>query len=178
MFTHSDVCTKARFAGGVKRYHTWPVLHNQTIGEHTWQVMRIYHQVFGPMAPEVSTFILWHDAGELVAGDHLGMLKTLVPEIKPYLDQVERQAVAEMGGAVSDLTDRFKWRVKACDLIDVYEHCTIELLQGNRLVEGGITWAQEQLEALLGKRLSSNDTLLIRDYMRTHKAWLRSIKQK
>jgi 5'-deoxynucleotidase YfbR-like HD superfamily hydrolase len=169
-FTHADICTKARFAGQVKRYHTWPVFRNQTTGEHTWQVMRIYWQIFGPMTAEVSTFILWHDAGELVTGDYPGMFKTMVPEVKPLLDRAERLAVDEMGGSMDQLDGRLKFRAKACDLIDVYEQCSIERLQGNRLVEGGVTWAQEQLEALLSE-LPAGDKLAIRNYMRKHKAW-------
>jgi 5'-deoxynucleotidase YfbR-like HD superfamily hydrolase len=169
-FTHADVQTNARFAGSIKRYHTWPILHNQSTGEHTWQVFRIYYQVFGPMPAEVSTFILWHDAGELVTGDFPGMLKTLVPEIKLPLDRVERLAVDEMGGSIEEVDAPIKTRVKACDLIDVYEHCSIEFLQGNRLVEGGITWAQEQLDTVC-RRLTKDDETKVRNYMRKHKAW-------
>jgi 5'-deoxynucleotidase YfbR-like HD superfamily hydrolase len=170
-FTHADVQTIARFAGSIKRYHTWPVLHNQTTGEHTWQVFRIYWQIFGPMPEEVSTFILWHDAGELVTGDTPGMLKTAVPEIKQLLDRAERLAIDEMGGSVElGVSAPTKIRVKACDLIDVYEHCSVELLQGNRLVEGGITWAQEQLGIVISC-MSPGDDDKVKNYMRKHKAW-------
>lgn len=170
-FTHADIQTNARFAGCVKRYHTWPILHNQSTGEHTWQVLRIYYQIFGPMPAEVSTFILWHDAGELVTGDLPGMFKTTVPEIRPLLGRAERQAVIEMGGGSPGEVGAFaKIRVKACDLIDVYEHCSIELLQGNRLVEGGITWAEEQL-GIACSCMSPSDADKVKAYMRKHKAW-------
>jgi hypothetical protein len=122
------------------------------------------------MPAEVSTFILWHDAGELVTGDLPGMLKTLVPEIKPHLDRIERLAVDEMGGSIEGVDVPIKIRVKACDLIDVYEHCSIELLQGNRLVEGGITWAQEQLGVAVSC-MSFGDRDKVKNYMRKHKAW-------
>jgi 5'-deoxynucleotidase YfbR-like HD superfamily hydrolase len=171
MFTHEDVYTKAHFAGRVKRYHTWPVLHDQTVGEHTWQVMRIYWQIFGPMPAEVSSFILWHDAGELLAGDAPGMLKILVPEIKPILDRVECKAVDAMGGACVPVSDQMRVRVKVCDLIEVYEQCSIELLQGNRLVEGGITWARDQLEVMTATTTYTDDAFQVRNYLRRHKAW-------
>jgi hypothetical protein len=73
----------ARTAGGVQRYHTWPVLRPQTVAEHTWNVMRIWWQVYGPMSPQVSTYLLWHDAGEGQAGDVQFGAKRRYPELKP-----------------------------------------------------------------------------------------------
>jgi hypothetical protein len=93
----------ARTAGGVRRYHTWPVLRPQTVAEHTWHVMRIWWQVYGPMSPAVSSYLLLHDAGEGQAGDVQFGAKRRYPELK------------------------------ASDLLEMAEFAADEMLMGNRL---------------------------------------------
>jgi hypothetical protein len=36
-----------RNAGDVVRYHTRKVIHRQDVANHTWNVMRIYTELFG-----------------------------------------------------------------------------------------------------------------------------------
>src|SRR6267154_1716536 len=87
--TRDQVLTSARHAGTVRRYHTWPFHHQQNIGEHSWQIARIYFQIWGPLPPEVSTYFIWHDAGELVLGDLPFPVKKNNPHLKRECDFIE-----------------------------------------------------------------------------------------
>jgi len=51
MISRKSVLTNARFAGMVLRYHTWPTLQKQTVGDHTWQIFRIYWQILAKDNP-------------------------------------------------------------------------------------------------------------------------------
>lgn len=152
-YTHEDVYVNARFAGLVIRYHTWPVIRDQTDGEHTWQVMRIWWQIFGPLTAEESTAVIWHDGGELRTGDLPGMIKAEEPALKPVLDRLEKRAVSDMGGPPVSFrpTERTLLRLKVCDLIDVLEFGLLECLQGNRLAEPIVKFAQDKLALIYGK---------------------------
>jgi hypothetical protein len=165
-FTHEDIYTNARFAGQVERYHTWPVLRRESNGEHTWQVMRIWWQIFGPLNPDESTYVIWHDAGELYTGDLPGMIKRDEPSLKPPLDRLERQAITNMGGRYNPdgVDERTRLRAKACDLIDVWEFGHSELAQGNRFARPIVAFASEGLAALYVK-LAEADVALIAAYL-------------
>jgi hypothetical protein len=130
----------ARTAGGVRRYHTWPVLRPQTVAEHTWHVMRIWWQVYGPMSPAVSSYLLLHDAGEGQAGDVQFGAKRRYPELKAILDRIESDQLQVIVGPDRALDivglyvpDRDLLRAKACDLLEMAEFAADEMLMGNRL---------------------------------------------
>jgi hypothetical protein len=122
-----------RLAGQVLRYHTWPVHRQQSVGEHTWQVLRIYFQIFGAPGPLVTSSILWHDAGELVTGDLPFPFKAHNATVKDAIESAEYAAIATMGGVPdAGLSDDQRRRVKTCDLIDMLEFGLHELGMGNR----------------------------------------------
>ena len=126
----------ARLAGQVTRYHTWPVHRQQSVGEHTWQVMRIFYQIFGPPSQTVFTKLLWDDAGELTTGDLPFPIKSLHPSLKAIMDSLEEHAVQEMGGNPRPgISDADRKRVKACDLIDMLEFGLDELMLGNKFAQ-------------------------------------------
>ncbi len=165
-FKHADIYQNARFAGQVSRYHTWPVQRDQSTGEHTWQVLRIYCQIFGAPSPAATMYMVWHDGGELVSGDAPGMLKTEAPEIKPILDRVERKGALGMGAPDNyDTIDaRTRTRVKVCDLLDAWEFGLVEVLQGNRFAEPIIAWAAENITRQ-SLHLADADAVLVGEYL-------------
>lgn len=164
--THADVYANSRFAGLVERYHTWPVLRKQTVGEHTWQVMRIWWKIFGPMTAEESTFLLWHDAGELRSGDPPGMVKQENPMLKEAYDVLERDGLIRMGGPYQqDVSECTRLRAKICDLIDVWELALGEIMQGNRLAQPIFVWARETLSTMYTGKLALEDTGKVLDYL-------------
>lgn len=122
----------ARMAGAVKRYHTWPVLNQQTVADHTWHVMRICFQLWGPLPPEVSTYILWHDAPEIVTGDLPFPIKRDTPELAEILNVIDDETRAATGWPSPEVLPLWKKRIKLCDLIEMHEYGWVELRQGNK----------------------------------------------
>src|SRR5947208_2732904 len=58
-----------RRAGRVLRYHTWPHIRPQTVAEHGWQVARILLAWWPSASQELVNHCLFHDVGEVAAGD-------------------------------------------------------------------------------------------------------------
>jgi hypothetical protein len=158
----NKVLATARLAGEVVRYHTWPMHHRQTVGEHTWQVMRIYWQIWGPLPPELSSFFIWHDAGELATGDIPFPVKSQNPVLKAEMDALEDQAVTQMGGLLHTLEQTLKVRAKACDLIDMHECGWAEVAMGNQFAQPIVDDTFTALERL---PLSPDDGMKVFKYL-------------
>lgn len=164
--TRADVLTNPRWAGEVERYHTWPVHRRQSVGAHTWQVMRIYWQIWGPMSAPISTHLLWHDAGELKAGDLPFPVKANDQVLKAAIDGIEDQALFEMAGkgARPYLTKQETMQVKVCDLIEMWEFGMVELLFGNQLAQPIV----DDIMRAIGEKLSEmpeTDQVLVSRYI-------------
>lgn len=146
--TREEILIDGRFAGQIERYHTWSVHRKQSNGEHMWQQMRIWYLIWGPMPPQVSTRILWSDAGELQTGDLPFPVKAHHLEIKRIFDLLERTAVAAMGGDLPELGEHDEARVKICDLIEMLEFGFVERNMGNLYAQPII---EDTLDAALKK---------------------------
>ena len=163
------ILSRARLAGEVVRYHTWPMHHRQTVGEHTWQVMRIYYQIWGALPQELTTYFIWHDAGELACGDIPFPVKANNPELKVMADALEDYAVERMGGPKLDrLAPGMKLRAKACDLIDMHECGMAEVMMGNRFAQPIVDDTFKALEKLA---LSPEDGNAIFKYLAKEKLY-------
>ncbi len=85
-----------RCALQVSRYHTWPRIREQSVGEHSAQVMRILLALW-PQAPRhLLVHCLIHDIGEAVSGDPPFPVKRDNPNLKAECDRIEREAHLEM----------------------------------------------------------------------------------
>ncbi len=158
-----QVLSQSRLAGQVRRYHSWPVLHTQTIGEHSWQCMRIWWQIWGDLPPEVTTYFIFHDAGELYTGDIPFPVKARNSQLKSIMDELENKAVHEMGGPKGHPpVDANKIRAKACDLIDMYEYGLHERRLGNKYADPIITDTHAALRKL---NLSTEDKFAVSAYL-------------
>lgn len=162
-----DVLTSCRMSGIVKRYHAWPTLREQTVADHTWNVLRIWSQIWGPMSltPAVTTTILWHDAEEIVTGDPPFPFKSNNPEIKRHYDQAAGLIRAEMSDhALPILCEEERVKMKICDLLDMHEFGLIEWQMGNCFAEPIIKDTRDAILGLLHS-LESKDNELVLDYL-------------
>lgn len=130
----------ARLAGDVLRWHTWPTLKPQTVAAHTWHLMRIYVELFGPPQPHVMVAMLWHDGGELLAGDVPFSAKRRWPELRAAIDVAERETIDNIAGpevrdCYRQLTDDERRRIKLCDMLEFVEFGYHELIVGNKFME-------------------------------------------
>lgn len=127
----ASVYRDIHMAGRVKRYHTWPVLHQQTVAEHCWGVASLYAAIFGMPRAEVFYYCLHHDSGELWAGDLPFTVKDKVPGLREAMEDGERAGRAILNVLLPQLTDQEKRRVKICDLLEMYFFGLIEVAMGN-----------------------------------------------
>lgn len=135
MLDRAKIMSCPRLAGAVTRYHTWSMIRRETIAEHSWNVLRIYATIFGDPAPHITKYIIWHDCGEYATGDLPFPVKSKNPGVKEELDKLEEQQLVRMGVVLPYLEPIEKKRIKACDLLDMYETGTVEVLMGNQFAE-------------------------------------------
>lgn len=130
-----DITKNMRFAGLVKRYHTWPVLREQTNAEHTWHVIRIYDKLFGLPSIDAIRFMMYHDVGEIGPGDAPFPSKRNNPDLKAAHDRVEHETRVALLGGYADIpvTEQELRRIKICDLVEMWEYGMEEYLKGNNL---------------------------------------------
>lgn len=132
-----SIMTSLRMAGEVRRYHTHPVLRQQSVAEHTWQMMAIWVQIWGHMPPQVSTAILLHDTPEVQTGDIPFGIKRDHSALRLALEEIELEVHNSLtgtlwGDAIDHLTDSQRSRIKACDLLEMLEFGAHEVHMGNR----------------------------------------------
>lgn len=139
-----EIESSSRMAGDVERWHVWPTLRRQSVAAHSWNVLRIYFEIWGPPEPDVFTWMLIHDCPEIRTGD--------VPfGGKGYMSKKQRESLADMEHSVVReqlpgredevhaahyLTEDMRRRAKVCDLIDMLEFARIEQAMGNTLADG------------------------------------------
>lgn len=118
-------------ANRVRRYHTWPVIHQQTTGEHANRVLQIYVELFGLPRAEVLYYISVHDAGEQYAGDCQYGAKRAVPELKAALSIAEGIGYQNLGIKPPELEPAEWTQFKLCDLLEMWEFAWVEYCMGN-----------------------------------------------
>lgn len=125
-----------RIALQVTRYHTWPHVQDQSVGEHSAQVMRILLTVW-PHAPRrLLIHCLLHDVGEM-AGDVPYPGKKNNPALKQAMDALEDEYHGQMTerwdlpGPVA--LPEYEERVfKLCEYVEMWEYGLQEQNLGNR----------------------------------------------
>lgn len=126
-----------RLAGRVTRYHTWPRLREQSVGEHTWQLLRILDCVWPSMPVHVWRAVLWHDCGEIATGDVPYPVKQQNHTLQQEMDQLEHAALRRMhddwlaGRTLVPIAGQERAIVKTCELIEMWEWGLEEARMGN-----------------------------------------------
>lgn len=127
-----------RYAGLVKRYHTWPVIREQTVAEHTWHVLRIYDQLFGLPSVNLVRAVMYHDVGEVKTGDAPFPVKRENPDLKAAYDRIEadhRHKLLRGDDPEDKITADEHRRLKMCDLLEMWEYGTEERAKGNTFAQ-------------------------------------------
>ena len=122
-------------AGRTLRYHTWTVHHRENVAEHTFNVMGIYLERYGPMSPEVSTYILLHDVAEVVTGDMPFIMKRKYPVLKLVMDDAEADTLTEMGLELPTVSTEELYKIKICDLLSMKFYAEAEIAMGNEAMQ-------------------------------------------
>jgi len=125
-----------RLAGEIRRYHTWPIIGQQTIGEHTWQLLRIYLTVTDKIDPHMVFHIEFHDVGEHTTGDLPYPVKHDNPLLHGMIDGLEIQSQLRQfeywdGFKQTFLSDEDKRFFKQIELIEMAEFGMGQVCLGN-----------------------------------------------
>lgn len=179
MTSETDFITSnVLFAGRVKRYHTWAVHHEQTVGEHCWQIARIYEVVFGEIPGPVEKVIRHHDTPELITGDPPFPTKSKNPVLKAAYNDMDVDAYVKLRVKLPEISDEEKRRVKICDLLEMMEFGMVEVQMGNLLANVVIQRTRNLVRDLTEKLEEVDSRPLVHRYMlhqfTRHKEILRS----
>lgn len=135
MITRDMVMRNRYLAGRVKRYHTWPTLHVESVAEHTWGVLRIYMEIFTPHHGTVRA-IMDHDMEELHTGDVPFPMKTRYPQLKEAMRGPEQDARVKLRIKNDyDLQPGEAECIKICDLLQMWEFGVVESRMGNMFAD-------------------------------------------
>lgn len=124
-----------RIAARIPRVHTRPPIHKQTVGEHTFGVLAIIHEVLGVDAsPNLLRAALYHDAPEAITGDVPAPAKWDSTELSGALSDLEDQIVSKYSLPTSRLDlSEFEERVlRYADLMELALFAIEEVNTGNR----------------------------------------------
>ena len=127
-----DIYSSAAFAVCVKRFHTWNMIREQTVGQHTCRMLQIYCEIFGVPRGEVLYYGLHHDSGELFAGDNPASAKWEVPTLKQGSDDAEKVGMSKLGIEMPTLTKLEFSRIKIVDALELWEFASGDLHMGNK----------------------------------------------
>lgn len=127
----------ARLAGRVLRYHTWPHLRQQTVAEHSWQLLRILLCIWPSVPANVMAYVVRHDCGEIKTGDAPYPVKADNEDIAVGMNRVEKQSLLEQEFAGflvlgPEVGHDEKWVVKLAEFIEMWEWGAEEQLLGNQ----------------------------------------------
>lgn len=158
MTSHEHMMANRALASRIRRYHTIPVIHQETVGEHSHRLGTLYLQLFGRPRAEVLEYILYHDLGELSSGDLPFNAKRDAPGIKDYMDKAETAGRRRMNIKMPELTSEELARVKLCDMLQMLEFARIEMTMGNQYahsVQDNILAALDQFKTLPAHQVKS-----------------------
>lgn len=119
----------------VRRFHTHPIVRDETVGHHSAGVMSLLTGMYFPNFPraEVFAYALMHDVGEQWVGDVPAQAKWASPALKGALNDAENQAWEDNDLMLPDsLTEKEHIEVKFADGMDCLLKCLDELELGNR----------------------------------------------
>lgn len=168
--TRDDVMRSTFMAGRVKRWHTWPTLHPETVDEHSMGVLRIYREVFSLTSCEVVRFIMDHDLPELHVGDLPFPAKRKNPRLKAAVDESEQDARILLGLPTEyRLSPLEQKQVKICDYLQMWQFGRAETRLGNSYA---VAIVQDMGSAALSAAAEAGDgvLLVVTNWMREESA--------
>lgn len=126
---------RARDSACVTRFHTARVVHDETVAEHSFNVVNlILIMTDGKATKELLLAALVHDMGEPQVGDIPSPVKrALPPEVGEAMERLEWQAIKEIHPYLqSGLTKGDERTLSLADKLDGLMKCRDELRLGNK----------------------------------------------
>jgi 5'-deoxynucleotidase YfbR-like HD superfamily hydrolase len=117
----------------VQRWHTQPMLRQQSVGAHTFNCCTLMLTVYPTASTELLQAMLMHDMAEQDTGDIPSTAKWRWPVLARALQQVEMEWESSVGINVmlAGLSDFERWLIRWCDYVELLLWSTEELRMGN-----------------------------------------------
>lgn len=125
----------AREAGDITRFHTARMIHDETVGHHTFNLINLLLILTeGAASRELILAALCHDLGEIATGDIPANVKSkMTPRILDSLYSMEEQVVSDIHPCLSyELTAMEDKLLNLADKLDGLLKCVDEINLGNR----------------------------------------------
>ena len=136
-------------AMGVKRCHTFPLIGEYTVGQHSANAVALYVLVCPEPSKLVMETLLFHDCAERIVGDVPWHSKKQWIHLDQALDDAEHEVLSEYGlpdGSQLGMSDEV-W-VAWADMMEFIMMCRHQQKMGNTLVEPYLKNAQMALGKL------------------------------
>lgn len=125
-----------REGGWTDRMHTWYKLRRYSVGEHSWSMVTLAHQLFGAACSrELLLAILYHDVPERWVGDTPYTAKYVLSRA---LGRELKAAEAKVSAALGIdfvLTPYEEEILHFCDVLEFTLWCREEIAMGNSMLE-------------------------------------------
>lgn len=118
-------------SGRVKRYHSQPVVHVQSVGEHTYGVLWLVVLLSGYASQPLLLAALMHDAPEYHTGDIPAPSKRQAG-VKAMFDSMEDGVFKGLSLEYPALSEADARTLKMADILEGALFCAWELNRGNR----------------------------------------------
>jgi hypothetical protein len=120
-------------AGEVRRYHTMRVVHDQSVGEHSWGVAFIIQWLYEPAPPSGALMCaaINHDLAERRTGDMPATAKWDNPTLAEALIDAEDKYGRETGLPQHKLTPDEDLILHYADMAELVAYCITECRMGN-----------------------------------------------
>lgn len=135
--------TLMRDAADVARYHTKRTIRQQTIGQHSFNMLTLLLKVLPGARRELLLSCVFHDLPELITGDVPAPVKRAHPDLKDMLDRAEWGIGAPLYRdflLTEEEIDLLKW----ADRMELVLWCLEEVRYGNTFavdtVRRGMGW--------------------------------------
>lgn len=165
--TNERMRRSIRLSGLVERYHTHPTITRQSVAEHTWQVLRIYIEIFGAPSPGATVAIMYHDSPEIATGDAPFPVKSNYPMLKTVLAAIEYDTYIRMGIVMPTLDSSLVSRIKVCDLLEMWEFGKHEVMLGNQYAHSIVA---DTMYAAMAIPMAPEDAALVRTWIDNHES--------
>lgn len=138
-----------RTAARTLRAHTVPLIHRQTVGEHTYNLLAILHSIMGPREISQQLFIaaLHHDAAEAITGDVPATAKWKYPKLEEALKDTEELICQDHGLIKLDPKSFDAQILKYADYMELAMFGLEEMKMGNTRVEQMVFNVMRALES-------------------------------
>lgn len=145
---------RIRKGGNVRRYHTRPLVGEQTVAAHSWGVAAILCELhLGTAKPrfELLHAALMHDVAEYDTGDTPATAKWRCQSLKSALDELEAEIEKDLGIQADGLTAIEKAALKAADMLELLWFCLEQRRLGNTNLDevwaNGISFMEKLTES-------------------------------